>query len=153
MCDPAIVRRSSLLCALVLLISQEAVGQVVPEGSGDLAQRTVSSARLATRESVVPLETASLVSSAVRDGWAAFRRSAPGEWRAFVDRRTGRIESAEGAGLPWIPGWGNRLTLAEGGGGAVDLATLERIARGFLGKHAPLLGIDPADLVLDRGRS
>jgi hypothetical protein len=152
--SPALL--SSALCGLALLAAQGASAQVAPPRTGDLARRTVSSERLAGRESVVPLaEAEPLLAPEARDGWTAFTLGAPGEWRAYADRRTGRIEYAEGAGLPWIPGRGNQLTPADvvSGGGPVDLAALEKIARGFLGRTGKLLGVDPATLVLDRGRS
>ena len=70
-------------------------------------------------------------------GWDAVRARAGAEWNGVVDRRTGLLEFAEGGGIAWIPGRGNRLSMADLGaavkaGGAVDLGTLESIARGFL---------------------
>jgi|CXWL01.1.fsa_nt_gi hypothetical protein len=98
-----------------------------------------------------------LLAPTVAQTWSSFR-SWNGEWTASVDHRSGRIESADGAGVPWLPGRGNGLTLNDiaadlGGKGAPDLATLERIARRFLASNKELLGLDDASLVLDRGRS
>jgi hypothetical protein len=145
----------AFLSLLVLLATPAAFAQVAPGRTGDLARHALSSDRLAARESIVSLaeaETEALLAPEVHAAWVAFTLGAPGAWQAYADRRTGRVESAEGAGLPWIPGRGNRLTLADVGG-KVDLATLERIARDFLGRSTKLLGVDPATLVLDRGRS
>lgn len=61
-------------------------------------------------------------------------------------------------GIPWIPGRGNRLSQADlsshlAGRTEIDLAVMESIARGFLPQVAPALGVEPAALVLDHGRS
>lgn len=89
--------------------------------------------------------------------WRAFERAAGGTWTAFVDRRTGRLEYAEGSGLPWLPGRGNRLTGADLGqvprGDAETLALLEARARELLAALGPALGVDPRHLVLSRERS
>jgi len=104
----------------------------------------------------VPLETEG-VSREVRETWQHFISGAGGRWQAYVDRRSGRIDIAEGKGAPWIPGRGNTLTTADlarsGERGSVDLALLERLARKFLEPLAPVLGVDPRSIVLDRGRS
>ena len=75
-----------------------------------------------------------------------FRGRARGQWQAYFDRRSGRLDSAIGSGIPWI---------AQPGPGAarVDLASLERTARAFVAQTAPLLGADVASLVLNSGRS
>jgi PKD repeat protein len=103
-------------------------------------------------------EAQGLLSPEIRDGWVAFRLGLTGEWKGFVDRRTGRIDYAEGAGIPWLPGRGNSLTSADiaqhlRGRAKADLPALEGIARAFLPRVAHLLGIDSATLVLNPGRS
>jgi hypothetical protein len=100
----------------------------------------------------------SVVAADVQGGWDAFRLDARGEWKASVDKRSGRVDFVEGAGVPWIPGRGNHLTSADiaghlRGASRVDLATLESVAGGFLPKVARLLGVDPRTLVLNRERS
>ena len=103
----------------------------------------------------------SLADEAARS-WNAFRAAAAlekdGAWTGWVDRRTGRIDYAEGSGLAWIPGHGNRLTAKDlvdrfGAGAKADLPTLEKIARAFLAPLADALGVDPKELVLSSGRS
>ncbi len=98
-----------------------------------------------------------LVASNVADGWAAFQLD-HGDWVGYADQRTGRLGYAEGAGIPWVPGRGNSLTQADlarhlAGKSQVDLATVESIAREFLPQVSDLLGVDPANLVLNPGRS
>src|SRR5215213_898972 len=93
-------------------------------------------------------------------GWDSFLQYAGREWSAYIDLLNGGLEFAEGGGLPWLPGFGNDLTLKDvapfltAGGAKVDLAAVERIARGFLPKIAALLPLGPEDsLVLNPGRS
>jgi hypothetical protein len=148
---------SVLACGLALLAGP-ADAQVAPHQDRALDRFAVRSDRLAARQSVAPFDEAQAqVAPEVRDGWAAFTLANAGVWRGYVDRRTSLLEYAEGAGIPWIPGRGNRLTRADVApflaGPGVDLQALEAIARDFLGRVAKPLGVDPAALVLDRGRS
>jgi trimeric autotransporter adhesin len=150
---------SILACGLALGVAALATAQVARGRTDDLARRALAGDRLAVHDAAQPFDQAqSLLPGEVKDGWTAFRLGNEGEWRSYVDPATGRISSAEGAGVPWIPGRGNRLTAADvapflGGRPAVDTAALEAIARAFLGRVGKLLGVDPASLVLDRGRS
>lgn len=102
------------------------------------------------------------VGSDVLQAWNAFRAAAgaekPGEWIGWIDRRTGRLDYAEGPGLAWIPGFGNRLNGLDlrsryGATAKADLSTLEKVARGFLAPLVSALGVDPKELVLSSGRS
>ncbi len=148
----------SLLTGFAALLPSPAAAQVAPPGTSPLARLSVSDPRLRPATAADPLEqVAALVPADLRDGWARFAAATGGTWQAYVDRRTGRLEVAEGSGIPWIPGDGNTLTLAQISpslpSGKVDLAALEGIARAFLPKVAPLLGVDSAVLVLSQGRS
>lgn len=153
------LKRQMWLAAVLALVlaglAPAGVGAVVPKEDEDpLASLAFVSERLTAGPEVEAVqEMESMVASEVRDAWAAFRLGAPGEWSAFVDKRTGRLEAASGAGIPWIPGRGNRLTVEDLGDGKVDLAVLERIARGFLPRVAPLMGVKPAQLKLSSERS
>ncbi|HKI01094.1 MAG TPA: hypothetical protein VKK31_03865 [Thermoanaerobaculia bacterium] len=106
-----------------------------------------------------PLDDAqSALDAEVRTGWDTFRLGASNAWKAHVDRRTGRVEFAEGDGIAWIPGRGNKLTTDDiaavlNGKKVPDLSTLESIARGFLPRVSRILGVDPRSLVLNQGRS
>ena len=87
-----------------------------------------------------------------------FLAAAGGTWQLDLDPRSGYVAFIEGSGLPWIPGYGNSLTLDRvaaplGKDGRVELATLEVLARKFVAEHGALLGVDPAELALDAGRS
>ncbi|HEY0782127.1 MAG TPA: hypothetical protein VGE98_06730, partial [Thermoanaerobaculia bacterium] len=148
-----------LTFGLSLLLALPAAAQVVHQGSDALNRLSKVDERLQQHSADVPIESAGAVAADVANGWASFARDAQGTWRGSIDRRTGRLAFAEGKGIPWIPGRGNRLATADlaaylpAGQANVDLATMEKIARAYLPKVAPLLGVDPAALVLDRGQS
>ena len=129
----------------------------VPPARGVAAAQVRLDARFTPPPVTVPFEKTEGVAPEVRDTWARFRQAQRGGWKAYVDRRSGRVAAAEGAGIAWIPGRGNKLTAGDvapvAGESKVGLATLERLARRFLETWAPLLGVDPATLVLDKGRS
>src|SRR5436305_7779021 len=155
-------RRTALppvVLALLCLGASAAQAQQAPVHADALGRLAFRSGRLAAGTGVASLDGGGdALLPGLRDGWAAFRLGHDGEWRGFGDRRTGSLADAEGKGIPWIPGRGNRLTAADvapflDGKGAIDLAALERIARGFLAQTGKLLGVDPSALALDRGRS
>ncbi len=147
------------LWTLVLaMIAPAGAGAVVArDGDGTLESLAFVSERLSPR-SDVDLIQESQARPEVRQAVAGFRTDAGGEWTAFVDRRTGLVEAVAGSGIPWIPGRGNQLTMDDISaslkeGAEVDLAALESIARGFLPRVAPMLGVKPAQLVLSKERS
>lgn len=145
--------------ALAAVSPWPAAAQQPKQGTDPLDSLTLVDERLRPRPVVEPFEQAeALASPAVRDAWNAFRADAPGEWRSYLDRRTGVLDYTEGAGIPWIPGRGNDLTRADlpgraAKGSAPDLDTLESIARGFLPRVTRMLGVEDATLVLNRERS
>src|SRR6185295_11438028 len=129
-----------------------AAAQVAPsDRGGSLAVFAWQSERLSPNLRVEELEgVRSRLGPTVDAAWQAFRQE-HGIWTAYVDARSGRIESAEGEGIPWIPGAGNRL--AASAGRKVDLQMLEGIARRFVDERSSLLGLDSKTLVLSSGRS
>jgi hypothetical protein len=141
--------------ALFLLLASGVAGQAAaivptPPGQGKLASLAHADERLTPPPPPIsrPIEKSEAVAPEVQDAWK--RLTADQRWQGYVDQRNGRIEAAEGAGLPWLPGRGNQL---DAKGRKADLATLERIARDFLETAAPALGVDPAALTLDRASS
>jgi trimeric autotransporter adhesin len=153
-----LLRLLSVSCLLLLLSAGGASGQAPKEGGDPLDTLARVDPRLRSAPAAKPIEEVGPgLAPGLRDGWGRFLAEAHGDWRGFVDRRTGRLELAEGSGIPWLPGRGNHLSLqdlaSDAGAKGVDLGTLESIARAFLPKVAPLLGIDPASLALNRGRS
>ena len=145
-----------LLAGMVAVLPGAATAQVVKEGNSSLDALAFTSPRLNPNEDLESIDDVQgLLSSDVSNGWASFRQSA-GEWSALVDKRNGRVEVAEGNGISWIPGRGNRLTQSiapQAAGNGVGIDTLDTIARGFLPRVAVLLGVNPSNLVLNHGRS
>src|SRR5436305_5280964 len=156
--------RTTVTAALSLLVlvlfGLPAYAQVAKQGNDTLSSLAFQSDRIAPSQPVDAIESVgSAVASATQSAWAAFRLAAPVEWRAAVDKRTGRVSFAEGGKIAWIPGRGNSLTASDlalvlpPGAKKVDLSAMESIARGYLPKVAGLLGVDPKSLVLNAGRS
>jgi trimeric autotransporter adhesin len=154
-------RPAMLLVALFLLalLPGAASAQVIKEPNDPLDALAYVDERLHPHTAAEPFDDAEpTLEPGVREGWAKFKLDAPGEWKAHVDKRNGRIDFAEGAGIPWVPGRGNGLNHADiaqhlGDRKKPDLPTMERIARGFLPRVAHLLGVTPNNLVLNQGRS
>ncbi|HSK81774.1 MAG TPA: fibronectin type III domain-containing protein [Thermoanaerobaculia bacterium] len=148
-----------LAATLVALLPGAAAAQVIKEPNDPLDALAFSEEGLSPQTVAEPIEDVeAAVEPEVRNGWANFRAQERGEWKAHVDKRNGRIDFAEGAGVPWIPGRGNGLTREDvaahlGDRKKPDLTALESIARGFLPRVAHLLGVDPRSLVLNPGRS
>src|SRR5215207_5469191 len=95
------------------LLAPAAAAQVVPRRETPLDPARVADPRLLPRPRLVPGAAPGEAPAEVRNGWEAFRLGAGGEWRAQFDAASGRLAAAEGAGIPWVPGRGNRLTLAD----------------------------------------
>src|SRR4051794_35565691 len=151
---PAVATLFLISILAIALLPSPAAAQKIPTRTGPLAQLAFSDPRLRLTSTADPLEqVTSLVPAEVREGWTRFTAGAGGSWQAYFDRRTSRLEVAEGSGIPWIPGDGNTLTVSSLPSGKADLAALEGIARAFLPRVAPMLGVDPASLALSQGRS
>lgn len=145
--------------ALAAVSPWPAAAQQPKQGTDALDSLTFVDDRLRPRPAVDPFEEVEETAApSARDGWTSFRLQAAGEWRAYLDRRTGVIDYAEGSGIPWIPGRGNHLKRVDlpgqsGKGSAPTLDSLEAIARAFLPRVAGMLGLEGATLVLNRERS
>jgi hypothetical protein len=112
--------------------------------------------------------------AAQRAAWTSFRQHS-GSWSVLLDRRTGMVSNAMGAGIPTIPGSGNtlrpdqvRARLASLGasaeltsevGAVVDtsgirLGEMELLTRDFIRQYAGLFpNLDGSQLVLNPHRS
>jgi len=135
------------LAFALLVVSLVSAGtlhaQRTHQGTDPLSLRVFSDARFQPAPAVARIEAApASVPAEVRAGWNGFQAGTQVRWQAYVDQRTGHLESAVGGGIPWITGTGK-----------ADLATLETVARAALVELEPLLGVDAASLVLNRGRS
>jgi len=153
-------RRCAALATAILLglsgVPVEAIDST--ESRSPLAAHAFVSERLRPSALLQPVDVAAAsLAPATRDGWAAFNAVYP-RWTAVFDRRSGALEMAEGDGIPLLPGSGNALTSSGiaahlRGKTEVDLAVAESVTRAFLPRVASLLGVDPATLVLNTGRS
>jgi hypothetical protein len=148
-----------VLCALVAL---PAIGQVAKQSGNDvLSSLAFVHEKLQVSEPVEPLDNArAFVSPTLQNNWEAYRigLGTTTRWDATIDRRTGLVSLAEGGNVSWVPGRGNKLTAKDLGGflkgkPQVDMEVMETIARGYLPRVQAFLGVNPKELVLNRGRS
>jgi len=148
-----------VLCAVVAL---PAIGQVAKQSGTDvLSSLAFVHDKLQTSDQIEPLDNArAFVSQNLQNGWEAYRigLGAGAEWQASIERRTGLVTFAEGGNVAWVPGHGNKLSNQDisrflGAKSKVDLQALEAIARDYLPRVQSFLGVNPKELVLDRGRS
>lgn len=148
-----------VLCALVAL---PAMGQVAKQSGNDvLSSLAFVHQKLQVSDPIEPLDNVrAFVSPSLQSGWEAYKigLGTTTNWNATIDRRTGLVSFAEGGDVAWIPGRGNKLTAKDLGGflkagSRVDMTAMEAIARGYLPRVQAFLGVNPKELVLNRGRS
>jgi len=140
-----------VLCALAAL---PVMGQVAKQGNDVLSSLAFVHEKLRPTEQVEPLDNVrAFVDRTLQNSWEAYRIGVGPtvEWSATVDRRTGLVSLAEGGGVAWIPGRGNKLTAADIGGllktkPQVDLEVMDSIARGYMSRVQSFLGVDPSQL-------
>jgi hypothetical protein len=135
-----------------------AVAQLPRDLGGPFAALVRTDERLQPREALEPLDDVRAnLTPGVEDDWAKLLLDHD-DWTAYVDARNSRIEAAEGTGIPWIPGAGNRLTTEDlavplDAHQEPNLAVLESIARRFVADHTALFGVKARELRLSPGRS
>src|SRR6185295_3373190 len=144
----------ALAAGMAALVPGAATAQMAKNKSESLDALTTYSDRLNIRQPLDSIDDLhSAIAPAVDDAWARFR-VASGDWSATIDSRSGVIASADGAGVPWIPGKGNQLRRSDiasflGGKAAPDLSVLEASARRFVAGNAVLFGLDNGSLRLN----
>lgn len=157
---PTCSLRCTIAATLVLtgLGGSAARAIVVPAPStSPVAQRAKTEPALSPTRDLLAMDQAlQSPPGSVASAWNAFAAATSGQWNAIVDARSGLVEIAEGSGLPWIPGRGNDLMLADldqftRGASSIDRATLERLARTFLADHPDLFGTSNRILTLREG--
>lgn len=143
-------RLSAVTASALLLLAASGLSAQVAHQGNSLSALAFSDARFRPAPAIVPFDEATQTSltSDIRAGWADFSAMSPVRWQAYVDRRTGHLESAVGGGIAWLPGRGNSLKASE-----ANLATLEATARAALPRIVRMLGVDGNSLVLNPGRS
>ena len=150
-----------LTCFAAAFIAPTASAVVVADKDDPLSAFEVVDPSLIVRAQPTPLAAArSALPSKSLAAWERFEDSQRdrGTWNAHLDQRSGLVEIAEGAGVPWIPGHGNDLTLGDlsarlDGSGAVGLGVLEGLAREFAAENEELLGLRGRELRVDRQAS
>jgi hypothetical protein len=134
---PDLCRTARFAVLGLALLPLASSAQVVPDQEDPLNAFAVLDPRLRP-----PASGAAELDPGARAGWDGFLAGAGGPWKGYVDRLTGHIDVAEGAGIPWLTG-----------GGKADLPRLEATARAFLPRVSRMLGIEPASLKLSPARS
>ncbi len=153
--------RLTLVLVLCALVALPAMGQVAKQSNDVLSSLAFVHEKLQAPDQIEPLDNVrAFVDQGLQNSWEAYRIGVGpnAAWNATVDRRTGLITFAEGGNVGWVPGNGNKLTLADLAGvlkakSAVDLEVMDSIARNFMPRVQSFLGVDATQLVLDRGRS
>ncbi|HXU31107.1 MAG TPA: hypothetical protein VN851_11065 [Thermoanaerobaculia bacterium] len=126
-----------------LIPSGATLAQTPREPNGPFAALVRTDERFQPREALVPLaDRRASLAPALDSAWNKLQLD-HGDWNAFLDAHNGFVESAEGAGIPWV----------SGGRTSADLPGLEGRARQFLADHPGLFGTDGKDLRLNTGRS
>ncbi len=99
------------LAGLVIALGAQFAGaQAIREADDALSARAFDAAELRVQsENALLSDAASFVSSETDMAWQAFAAGKSAPWVAYVDKRSGRIDYAEGGNVAWIPGAGNRL--------------------------------------------
>jgi hypothetical protein len=138
-----------VLAGLIAVLPGAATAQKAKDGRSVLDSLAFASPRMNQTEALASVDDVQgVIQPDVANNWASFR-GGNGQWTAMVDSRNGKVSIAEGAGVPWIPGSGNKLAAR----GPVNLAGVETVARGFLPRVAAMLGVNPNSLVLSTRRS
>jgi len=110
-------RRPALIATLAALggalLFSPAIALVRPRLETPLRDVAVGSPGFQATVVPQPLEAVKdEIAQAVLDDVAALKTSAGDDWTFYVDRRSGGMALAEGKGIAWIPGTGNRLVAA-----------------------------------------
>jgi hypothetical protein len=155
-----LVRLTQSVLVSALLVAP-AVAQVAKQSNDVLSSLAFVHDKLNAQDQIEPIQNVrSVMDKSLQNGWEAFRIGLPAnaDWSAAVDKRTGLVTFAEGGNVPWVPGRGNTLTNQDLGAflkakPRIDLDVMDAIARDFMPRVKGLLGVDPAQLVLNRARS
>jgi fibronectin type 3 domain-containing protein len=153
--------RLTLFLVLCALVAIPAMAQVAKQSNDSLSNLAFVHERLQAPDQTDLLDNnRAFADKSLQNGWEAYKigLSSNANWQASIDRRTGLVTFAEGGNVAWVPGHGNKMTMADLGGfmkskQQLDLDVLDGIARDFMPRVKSFLGIDPSQLVLNRGRS
>jgi von Willebrand factor type A domain-containing protein len=139
---PVVVRKTVTLALIALAFTARA--QIAGPRDALPQKLREAMARVdAQRYNVVPRPSAD---GSGLTGFDRLQRDYPGQRSVQVDRRLSIPLIIQGTGIPWIPGSGNQLPQRA----AIRPDDLAAIATGFTAQYSDLLGITPADLVVNR---
>ncbi|MFL6233355.1 MAG: hypothetical protein ACJ76N_09500 [Thermoanaerobaculia bacterium] len=147
-----------IVCALAAL---PATAQVAKQGNDVLSSLAFVHEKLQAPDDIEPIANVRAVTDkALQNGWEAYKIGVgtSADWNAAIDKRTGLVTFAEGGNVAWIPGRGNKLATKDLGGllkakPQIDLEVMDAIARDYMPRVKSFLGVDPAQLTLNRARS
>jgi hypothetical protein len=152
--------RLSLCLVLLVLSALPAMAQVAKQGNDLLTSLAFVDDKLRLPDESDSLDNLrAVVNPTLQNNWDAFRIGVgpTATWTASIDKRTGLVTFAEGGNVAWIPGRGNQLTAQDLAGvfkgKPLTVSGMDAIARAYMPRIQSLLGIDPATLVLNQGRS
>ena len=157
----SLLGRLTLFLLLGALLAGPGMAQVAKQGNDVLSSLQFVHDKLRSGDEAEPLDNVrALASKSLQNGWEAFRIGVGpnADWSAQIDKRTGMVGFAEGGNLAWVPGHGNQMTAQDIAGflkakPAIDLEVMDAIARDFMPRVKSMMGFDPAQLSLNRGRS
>lgn len=157
----SLLGRLTLFLLLCALFAGPGLAQVAKQGNDVLTSLQFVHEKLRSGDEAEPLDNVrALASKSLQNGWEAFRIGAgPGaDWSAQIDKRTGMVGFAEGGNVAWVPGHGNQMTTQDIAGfmkskNSIDLEVMDSIARDFMPRVKSMMGFEPAQLNLNRGRS
>lgn len=130
--------RLVVLCLVLTAVS--AVGQVVPRHADLLLSKVVAPAGFVA--TVAPEALGAQADPATASDATAFRLASGGNWKFWVDRRSGGVALAEGQGVQWIAP-----------GSEASLDDLAARALALVGAYPNLFQVPASQLQLDRKAS
>jgi hypothetical protein len=157
----SLLGRFTLFLLLCALFAGPGVAQVAKQSNDVLTSLQFVHDKLRLVDEAEPLDNVrALADKSLQNGWEAFRIGVgpAADWSAQIDKRTGMVGFAEGGNLAWVPGHGNQMTTQDIAGfmkskPSIDLEVMDSIARDFMPRVKSMMGFDPAQLNLNRGRS
>jgi hypothetical protein len=157
----SLLGRLTMFVLLSVLLVAPGFAQVAKQSNDVLTSLQFVHDKLKPGDEAEPLDNVrAIADKSLQNGWEAFRIGAgpAADWNAQIDKRTGLVGFAEGGNIAWVPGHGNQMTNQDIAGfmkakPSVDLEVMDSIARDFMPRVKSMMGFDPAQLVINRGRS
>jgi hypothetical protein len=157
----SLLGRLTLFLLLTALFVAPGFAQVAKQSNDVLTSLQFVHEKLNPGDEAEPLDNVrAIADKSLQNGWEAFRIGAgpAADWNAQIDKRTGLVGFAEGGNIAWVPGHGNHMTNQDLAGflkakPTIDLEVMDAVARDFMPRVKSMMGFDPSQLVINRGRS